>query len=377
MVVIPDSLKGTLSAKEAATAIAEGLARAAADRDCDLTISELPFADGGEGTLDAVLASWGTEALSCAATDAIGRPAVARFAVSPDGEIGFIEAAQANGLAAVSDLPLRPREATTRGVGQIVRAALDRGVGEVLLAIGGSATTDGGAGLLRELGARFLDAEGHEIADGGGSLHDLETIDFSRLDERVRNVRWRVATDVTNPLTGTHGAAHVFGPQKGASPEDVEHLDLCLTRLADVVERSGGRPVGDLPGLGAAGGLALLLYSFFDAELVPGWEMVSQALNAAELVAEADLVVTGEGRFDTQSLDGKVIHGVRQLTPSGTPLVVIAGSVTVDNETMARSGVTAAFSLCRGPGLLEDIAPETAAHLEWASYQVGRLLFLP
>lgn len=377
VVAIPDSFKGTLSAKHAAAAIADGVTRAAAEYRCDVSVTELPFADGGEGTLDAVLAAWGTDVLSCEASDVIGRPTASSYAVSPDGTTGLIEAAQANGLADVSDVPLQPREATTRGVGSIVRAALDRGVSEVLLTIGGTATTDGGTGLLRELGARFLDAAGEELPDGGGSLHALETIDLSGLDERVREVRWRIATDVTNPLTGPHGAAHIFGPQKGAAPEDVEHLDRCLSRLSEVIARSGGRELGDTAGLGAAGGLAALLYAFFDAELVPGWEMVSEALSAATVVGDADLVITGEGGFDNQSLDGKVVHGVRQLTAEGTPLVVIAGNVSVDADALAKSGVTAAFSICRGPIALEQLGPNTAEHVTWTAYQVARILLNP
>lgn len=372
--VIPDSFKGTLDARRVAAAIADGVRHAAEEMRQEIAVDELPFADGGEGTLDAVLAAWGTRAQTCATTDAIGRPCVAEYAISADGRTGLIEAAQANGLAAVSDVPLRATETTTRGVGTLVRATLDQGVDEILLTIGGSATTDAGTGLLRELGARFLDASGAELADGGGSLLDLASIDLSEVDSRARDITWRIATDVTNPLTGPQGAAHVFGPQKGATPDDVEHLDRCLGHLAEVVAESGGKPLDGVAGLGAAGGLGALLYAFFTVELVPGWEMVSDALEAAEKIAQADLVFTGEGRFDTQSLDGKVIHGVRQLTAEKTPLIVLAGQVAVDAETLRASGVTAAFSIGRGPGTLEETAPQTAENLTWTAYQVSRLL---
>lgn len=375
--VIPDSFKGTLEARQVAAAVAHGITRAAEEAPRDIVIDELPFADGGEGTLDAVLAAWGTPTQTCATTDAIGRPCTAAFAISPNGRTGLIEAAQANGLAAVSDVPLRASDATTRGVGTLVQAALDQGVEEILLTIGGSATTDAGTGLLRELGARFLDATGAELADGGGALKDLAEIDLSGIDPRVRDVTWRIATDVTNPLTGPQGAAHVFGPQKGAGPEEVERLDRCLGHLAEVVEAAGGRPLNDVAGLGAAGGMAALLYAFFTVELVPGWEMVSDALGAAEKIGSADLVFTGEGRFDTQSLEGKVIHGVRQLTAETTPLIVLAGQVAVDAEALRASGVTAAFSIGRGPGTLEEMAPHTAENLTWTAYQVARLLLTP
>ena len=373
VVVIPDSFKGTLSARDVARAMSQGIAKAAASHDIAVNITEIPFADGGEGTLDAVLAAWGTDTSTCDSRDALGRPLASGYGISPDGSIGLVEAAQANGLAAVSDVPLRPREASTRGVGRIVHEVLERGVEELLLTVGGSATTDGGTGLLRELGARFLDEDGVEIPDGGGALTNLATIDFSGLEPAVWGVRWKIAVDVTNPLTGPRGAAHVFGPQKGADQNDVAILDAGLVNLARVVREAGGKEIGEIAGLGAAGGIAAILYAFFDVELIPGWELVSEALNARELVAQADLVLTGEGRFDSQSIDGKVIHGVRQLTPEHAPLVVIAGGVDLIPEDMERSGVTAAYSICPGPITLEEVAPRTAELVERMAYQVGRL----
>ncbi|MGO1593527.1 MAG: glycerate kinase [Ancrocorticia sp.] len=372
VVAIPDSFKGTLSAREVAGAMRRGVERAATTLDIHVDVSEIPFADGGEGTLEAVLAAWGTAAQACDATDSLGRPIRSHYGVSPDGKTGLIEAAQANGLAAVSDVPLRPREATTRGVGAMVRAALDQGVQEILLTAGGSATTDGGTGMLRELGMRFLDKNGNELPDGGGCLVELATIDVENVDPRAFDITWKIAADVTNPLTGPHGAAHVFGPQKGATPEDVEVLDAALANMARVAEAVGGQQTEGVPGLGAAGGIAALLHAFFRVELEPGWQMVSQALGAPETVGSADLVLTGEGRFDSQSIDGKVIYGVRQFTPPAVPLVVLAGQVGITSEDLERSGVTAAFSIARGPSTLEEIAPQTAELVEWNAYQIAR-----
>ena len=373
VVVIPDSFKGTLAADRVARAMRAGIERAAASYGVDVRVTEIPFADGGEGTLDAVREAWGSELLSCAATDALGRPIRSGYCVSADGRLALIEAAQANGLAAVSDVPLRPRDASTRGVGRIVRDALSRGVSEILLTVGGSSTTDGGVGMFRELGARFLDASGRELPDGGGALGDLVAIDFSDLEPRVNKVRWKVAVDVTNPLTGPNGAAAIFGPQKGADAEDVVVLDEGLANLARVLREAGGKDVLGAPGLGAAGGMAAILHAFFDVELEPGWQMVSEAVDAGTQLARADLVLTGEGRFDAQSLDGKVIHGVRQLTPEGVPLVVVAGGVELTPEELEQSGVSAAFSICAGPAALGDLAPRTAELVEWTTYQVGRL----
>ncbi len=373
VVVIPDSFKGTLAADRVARAMNAGVSRAAQSYGIDIRVTEIPFADGGEGTLDAVREAWGSELITCEATDALGRPVRSGYCISADGRLALIEAAQANGLAAVSDVPLCPRDASTRGVGRIVRDALSRGISEILLTVGGSATTDGGTGMFRELGARFLDAAGRDLPDGGGALRDLAAIDFSHLDPRVGEVKWKVAVDVTNPLTGSAGAAAVFGPQKGAGAQDVVVLDAGLVNLARVLRDAGGGDVLDVPGLGAAGGMATLLHAFFDVELEPGWQMVSEAVEASRYLAEADLVVTGEGRFDAQSLDGKVIHGVRQLTPEDAPLVVIAGGVELTPEELERSGVTAAYSICSGPSTLEEVAPRTAELVEWAAYQVGRL----
>lgn len=186
-------------------------------------------------------------------------------------------------------------------------------------------------------------------------------------------MRWKVAVDVTNPLTGPNGAAAIFGPQKGADAEDVVVLDEGLANLARVLREAGGRDVLGVPGLGAAGGMAAILHAFFDVELEPGWQMVSEAVDAGTQLVRADLVLTGEGRFDAQSLDGKVIHGVRQLTPEGVPLVVVAGGVELTPEELEQSGVSAAFSICAGPAALEDLAPRTAELVEWTTYQVGRL----
>lgn len=373
VVVIPDSFKGTLSAREVAGAMRRGVERAAEGRGKRVQVQEIPFADGGEGTLEAVLAAWGTEAKECGATDSLGRPVSSHYAISPDGKTGLIEAAQANGLAAVSDVPLRPREATTRGVGDIVRCVLDDGVTEIMLTAGGSATTDGGTGMLRQLGMRFLDRAGNEIPDGGGALTELATIDLDHVDPRAYEVTWKIAADVTNPLTGLRGAAHIFGPQKGATAEDVEVLDAGLANMAEVAVAAGGKQTQDVPGLGAAGGIAALLHAFFRVELEPGWKMVSEALGAPDIVAQADLVITGEGRFDSQSIDGKVIYGVRQLTPRHVPLIVLAGEVGTNAEDLERSGVTAAFSICRGPASLQEIAPHTEELVEWNAFQVTRI----
>ncbi|GAB3695299.1 glycerate kinase [Nocardiopsis oceani] len=372
--VVPDSFKGSASAVEVAEAMADGAREAFGGRGTPVSVRTLPFADGGEGTLDALLGSWGTSALSVDTTDALGRPTSARFGVSPDGRTGVVEAAEANGLPEVADVPLQPRAATSRGVGRVVQELLDTGVEEILLCIGGSASTDGGTGMLSALGARFLDSGGAELPDGGGGLNDLAALDTTALDPRARAVRWRVACDVTNPLVGDAGAAAVFGPQKGATPEDVRVLDTGLARLADVLAETTGDDVRDLPGAGAAGGIPATLTTLLGAELVPGSRLVAEVLDAEELLSWADLVLTGEGRFDSQSLGGKVVDAVRRFTPEHVPVVVIAGSVSVTQEELRRSGITAAFSIAQGPRTLDQMREEAASDITWTAFNCCRLL---
>lgn len=374
VVVIPDSFKGSASAVEAAEAMADGVREAYTDRGVPVSVDALPFADGGEGTLDALLGAWGTEPLTVDTTDALGRPTRARFGLSPDGTTGVIEAAEANGLPGVADVPLQARTASSRGVGALVTALLDRGVEEILLCIGGSASTDGGTGVLSALGARFLTEDGTELPDGGGHLGDLASLDLEQLDPRARTVRWRVACDVTNPLVGPEGAAAVFGPQKGADPEDVRVLDAGLDRLADVLARVTGDDLREVPGMGAAGGMPLTLTALLGAEVLPGSQMVAEVLGAEELLARADLVLTGEGRFDSQSLGGKVVDAVRRLTPRNVPVVVIAGSVSVGPDELRRSGITAAFSIARGPRTLDQMQEEAVSAITWTAFNCARLL---
>ncbi|MFB8768647.1 glycerate kinase [Nocardiopsis alba] len=377
VVAIPDSFKGSASAIEVAEAMADGAREAYADRGVAVSVHTLPFADGGEGTLDALLGAWGTKALTVDTTDALGRPTRARYGVSADGRTGVVEAAEANGLPGVADVPLQARTASSRGVGPLVSALLDQGVEEILLCIGGSASTDGGTGMLSALGVRFLDSEGSELPDGGGELTNLASLDLSGLDQRARSVRWRIACDVTNPLVGERGAAAVFGPQKGASPEDVRVLDAGLARLADVLAEATGQDLREVEGMGAAGGIPVTMSALLGAELVPGSRMVAEVLDADRLLGEADLVLTGEGRFDSQSLGGKVVDAVRRLTPEHVPVVVIAGSVSVTAEELRRSGVTAAFSIARGPRTLEEIREETLPEITSTAYQCCRLLTHP
>lgn len=376
ILVAPDSFKGSASAAEAAAAMARG-ARAVAGPHA--RIVELPMADGGEGTLDALLAVWGTAPLTVHTADALRRQCTARYGISTDGSTGIIEAAEANGLPQVSDVPLRPLDADTFGVGLVAAHLLDAGVEEILLCIGGSATTDGGTGLLAALGVRFLDATGNNVRPGGGALFSVARIDASQLHPRAAAVSWRIAVDVDNPLCGPRGAAAVFGPQKGAGPDDVATLDAGLAHLARLLD---AELIAAAPGCGAAGGMPLGLSVLLGAEMVPGAELVSTAVGLAAAVEDADVVLTGEGRLDSQSLGGKVVDAVRRTVGTGTRVVVIAGAVQLDAAACRAAGLTAAFSIAPGPAdlaglqadavrLIEDTAAQACAALGLGTGRCG------
>ncbi|MGO1523400.1 MAG: glycerate kinase [Nesterenkonia sp.] len=369
IVCAPDSFKGSVSAAAAAAAMARG-ARQVLD---DAQIVELPFADGGEGTLDALLAVWQREPQTVDTVDALGRATVARYGLSPQGTTAVIEAAEANGLPQVSDVALQPRRADTHGVGQIAAHVLEAGAEEILLCIGGSATTDGGTGILTALGAQFLDDDGAPVAPGGQGLADIARVDLSRLHPRAREVRWRIAVDVDNPLTGDEGAAAVFGPQKGADDDDVAALDAGLGHLAQVLAETAGEAATtgetaehyrSAAGFGAAGGIPLALVSLLDAEVVPGSTMVAETVGLAAALAEADLVLTGEGRLDTQSLGGKVVDAVASRAPEAAAVVVIAGAVQLSPAQCRAAGITAAFSIAPGVAGLGELQAQAAELIE-------------
>ncbi|GAB2467871.1 glycerate kinase [Promicromonospora xylanilytica] len=362
VVVCPDSFKGSLSAAEVASAVAAGVLDAAPDA----VVTRLPMADGGEGTLDALLAVWGGAALVTETVDAIGRPTSARWAVSPDGRTAVVELAEASGLPGVSDAPPQPLHASTRGTGDVARAALDAGVSEILLCLGGSASTDGGSGILTGLGARLLDAAGHQVPDGGEGLASVATLDLTGLHPRAREVRWRLAVDVTNPLVGEHGAAHVFGPQKGARDGAAEFLDDALRHWSAVLERETGATVSDVPGAGAAGGVPAGLIAVLGAENTPGAVLVAEAVGLPAALADAHLVITGEGSFDSQSVRGKVADGVARLaaaSPTRPPVVVVAGQVLLPEAQARAAGIAAAFSIAPGPVELDDLIARTGPRL--------------
>ncbi|WIM69778.1 glycerate kinase family protein [Corynebacterium suedekumii] len=375
IVIISDSFKGAVTSREAHIAIAAGVRRALPHS----KITEIPVADGGEGTVDAMLAAAGgdfTHATVCGVFP--GEQVEASF--------GFIDSHTAVvEMAACAGLPLAEGRkdttaTTTFGVGELIRAAVDAGATHVVVGAGGSATTDLGCGAASALGVSFLNTDGEEFVPVGGTLKDVAAIDTSRAEGFLAGVSITVMSDIDNPLVGPTGAAHVFGPQKGADRATVDALDAGLTQVAETIHRDLGLEIANVPGAGAAGGLAGGLMAFCGAEIRPGIDVVLDAVNFPSVIADADLVITGEGQIDGQSLAGKVPVGVARWSlrhrNGELPVVVLAGSVGADVDRVYAEGVTAVFPIGRTPGRLEDAIARTRENLEAAAQNVVRLIAL-
>ena len=363
VLVAPDKFRGTLTAAQAAGAIAAGWHR---ERPAD-EIDEVPMADGGEGTLGALVAALGGELRSVRVSDPLGDPVDASFGivVTPSGPTAVIELARASGLALVGEARRNALRASSRGTGELVLAAAREGVGEILVCLGGSASTDGGAGIAAALGVRLLDRAGRPLPDGGRGLLELDRVDATGLERVVRPIRIVVACDVDDPLTGPNGSARVYGPQKGASADDVLLLERALAHYAAVVHRDLGIDLRSLPGGGAAGGAGAGLAAFLGARLRPGVAVVMEALDVRRRIASSDVLVTGEGRLDASSLRGKVISGLlAEAQRAAVPMAVLCGRSEIDmpgarvESLVDRVGEERAMGDARGA--LEDLAAEVA-----------------
>lgn len=342
IVIAPDSFKESLSALQVAQCIENGFKTAFPNAE----YIKIPVADGGEGMVDTLLeASHGTKIMQ-SVTSATGEPIAAFWGLSGDNHTAMIEVAAACGLADVSPEQRNPSITTTFGVGELIVSAWDKGVRHFIIGLGGSATNDGGAGMLQALGARFLDKNGNELPRGGLALAQLDRIDIAQLDTRIAQSRFDVACDVNNPLTGEHGAAHVFAPQKGATPEQVAQLDAALKHFADIVRRDLNVEIDNIAGAGAAGGLGAAFAGFLNGHLQSGIKMMTDWLRFADAIQGADLVITGEGRIDDQSIKGKVPVGVAQIAKQhNIPVIAIAGSLGKNVEVVHDYGIDAVFSV--------------------------------
>ena len=349
IVIAPDSFKGSVAARE----VADSAERAVREVFPACEVVKIPLGDGGEGTMDALLAALGGERVSCRVRDPLSRPLWADYAILEDGRTAIVEMARASGLPLLAPAERDPSQATTYGTGELIRDALERGCRRFLLAIGGSATNDGGTGLLRALGYRFLDGRGEELEPCGAALARIAVVDRSGVSPALREASFTVACDVDNPLYGERGAAEVFARQKGADDAMVRMLDAGLRNYARVIERATGTRVDELPGAGAAGGLGAGLVAFLGAELKPGIQMVLEATRFDERIQGADLIITGEGKLDRQTCMGKAPWGVsRAATRQGIPVIALGGSVE-DTPLLNQRGFLAVLPILPAPVSLE------------------------
>ncbi len=372
IVVAPQEFKGSLTAIDAARAIALGVRAALPDAD----IVEVPMSDGGPGLVDAMLSALGGERVRTEVHDPLMRPVWARWGIlgANRERIAVIEMAAASGLVLLRADERDPMTATTYGTGELISAALDRGSARIIIGVGGSATVDGGAGAMQALGARLLDASRNDIPPGGGSLALLDRIDLTNRDPRLAHTVVRVASDVTNTLCGPEGAAVVFGPQKGASPSDVLSLHAGLLHFAEIVRRDCGVDILTLRGGGAAGGLAAGLAAVCGATIEPGFDIVDEAIGLGAKIAAADAVITGEGRLDAQTAYGKTVSGVAALARKhGKRVGVIAGSIDPLYEAAA-SEFDLVDSLLQPGMVIDDATRDAVSLLTAAAERLARQL---
>jgi glycerate kinase len=370
ILIAPNAFKGCLTAVDAARAMAAGVGRALPTAH----IVIVPVADGGDGLVDVAREALGGTLCTRSITGPLFEQREASFCHVASERFAAIEMALASGLALVPADRRDPETTTTRGTGELIQAALDLGCTRIGVGIGGSATTDGGIGMAEALGVRFLDATGNDVPPTGDGLARIDRIETAGLDPRIRGIRIEAVCDVDNPLTGPKGAAAVYGPQKGATPEQVARLDAGLAHLATLIERDLGIRCRDLPGAGAAGGLGAGLHAFLGAELKRGVDLVLDLVGLDEKLDGADLVLTGEGQIDFQTAFGKApAGGGSRALARGIPCVAIAGGVGTGIESLTRVGITAVFSLCARPMSLDEAMADAAPLLEQAAEQVVRL----
>jgi len=379
IIIAPDSFKESLSAADAARAIADGVHAACPQAQ----VQCIPMADGGEGTVAAVLAATRGEwrytnvhgALDDLAEDGRLRAGWGWLhGVDGDDATAIIEMAAAAGLEQTPPDARDPLRASSYGVGELMRAALDAGARRIILGLGGSSCNDGGAGMLFALGVRLFDVAGRDLPPGGAALARLARIDAGGLDARLRDVAIVIASDVDNPLTGPNGATYIFGPQKGATPAQLVELDAALARFGELSTQLLGRDVRDAPGAGAAGGLGYAAHAYLGARFRPGVEVVAELGGLSQAMTGAALAFTGEGRMDAQTLRGKTPAGVARIArDSGVPLVALAGSLGEGYEALYEHGLTAAFSLACGPMALAQAKTDAANLLTARARDVTRL----
>ncbi|BFI47659.1 glycerate kinase [Yersinia pseudotuberculosis] len=368
IIIAPDSFKESLTAMQVAEAIEQGFSEIFPQAE----YIKLPMADGGEGTVESMVAATGGERVNVEVTGPLGAPVKAFYGWMGDGETAVIEMAAASGLHLVAPEQRNPLITTSYGTGELILAALNHGARKIILGIGGSATNDGGAGMMQALGVQLSDQQGKALTVGGAALAQLVDIDLSQLDDRLAQTDILVACDVDNPLCGAKGASAVFGPQKGATPERVQQLDAALQHYGEKIEQVTGKSVINVAGAGAAGGMGAALFGLLNARLQPGIEIVTEALKLAAAVQKADLVITGEGRIDSQTIYGKTPVGVARVAKRfDIPVIAIAGSMAPDYEVVHQHGLDAVFSVLNHIQTLPEALEEASDNIRITARNVA------
>ncbi|MEA2088030.1 MAG: glycerate kinase [Candidatus Caldatribacteriota bacterium] len=358
IVVAPDSFKGSLTAVEVSDAIEQGVREIFPEAE----IIKIPMADGGDGTVQCLVNATGGEILREKVTGPLGDEVLASYGILGNKKTAVIEMAEASGLTLVPEDKRNPLITTTYGTGQLIKAALDQGCRKMIIGIGGSATNDGGAGMVQALGVKLLDREGKEIGFGGGELKKINRIDISNLDNRLSQTGVLIASDVSNPLCGPKGASRIYGPQKGATPEVIEELDESLAYFAEIIKRDLNKDIKDMPGSGAAGGLGASLIAFLDAELRPGIEIMIEIVKLEQAIKDADLVITGEGKIDSQTIYGKAPIGVAKIAKKyNIPVIAVAAIIGEDAKIVHKYGITTLIGVTAQPMKLEESVPNKVA----------------
>lgn len=370
-VLAPDSFKESMTAKNAALAMERGIRKVFPDAECVI----VPMADGGEGTVESLVSMTNGEIIKTEVLGPLGKQVIAEYGLLGEGQTAVIEMASASGLELLKPEERNPLLTTTYGTGQLIKHALDKGVSRFLIGIGGSATNDGGAGMLQALGVSFKDENGEELSLGGGALGRLHTIDLSGLDERLKDVKIDVACDVTNPLIGENGASAIFGPQKGATPEVVTVLDGNLAHYAEVMKVQLDKDIAHMEGAGAAGGLGAGLMAFLNAQLRKGVDLVIEYTGLEEKIQGADYVFTGEGSIDGQTLFGKTPFGVAMIAQKySIPVIAFAGRIGKGVESLYENGFTAIIGILTGVTSLEDALKSGETNIEFAAENICRVI---
>lgn len=351
IVVAPDSFKGSLTAVEISDAIEQGIREVFPEAE----IVKIPMADGGDGTVECLVKATGGEILKEKVRGPLGEEVYASYGILGDKKTAVIEMAEASGLTLVPENKRNPLITTTYGTGQLIKAALDRGCRKMIIGIGGSATNDGGAGMVQALGGKLLDRKGKEIGFGGGELKKIFQINTEHLDNRLSKTKVLVASDVSNPLCGSQGASNIYGPQKGATHEMIEELDESLAYFADIIKRDLNKDVKDIAGAGAAGGLGASLMAFLDAELRPGIEIIIEIVRLEQAIKDADLVITGEGKIDGQTIYGKAPIGVAKIAKKyNIPVAAVAAIVGNDADIVHQYGINTLIQISEPPVSLSE-----------------------